>query len=155
MVIVLGLLKQCSYHGCTKILKDGLRFCEYHQKKYDIEARARFKQYSLMKRDDIENGFYNSNEWVNIRDNVMAMYFNIDILEYYSTGLIVPATHLHHIVEVKEEWNRRLDIDNLIPLTYANHRRVHSYYNKGIKERKQMQKTLFSLLDKFTIEFDL
>lgn len=149
------MLKQCSWHGCTKIINDGVSYCEYHQDKYDKEQKKRFKEYKLRREDDKENSFYNSDSWKRLRASVTAMYFYIDILEYYSTGRIIQGENLHHIIEVKEDWARRLDIDNLIYLSSGNHRRVHAYYNKGIKERKQMQKVLFGLVERFVEEFSL
>lgn len=151
------ILKQCSYHGCSKILEDGIKYCEYHERIMQEKERERFKEYQYKRRKDesMKNyiEFYSSKEWKQIRMIIIAAAFHIDILEFYRTGKIVKGETVHHIIETSEDWNSRLDINNLIYVTEKNHRRIHAEYNKGKKERKAMQTILFTLLDKFNKEY--
>lgn len=151
------LKKKCSKTGCTKIVNHEAIYCDYHQKKWEDKERERYKEYSNRRRRNKEQRkyqeFYNSAEWKRIRETVIADYYGIDILEYYRTGKIIQGERVHHIIELSEDWNSRLDIFNLIYLTEQNHRRVHEEYNKGIKEKKRMQGVLFALIDKWCEEF--
>jgi len=60
---------------------------------------------------------------------------------------------VHHIVEIKEDWNKKLLISNLIYLTNSNHMYVHSMYNKSDKDKTKIQELLIELLDRFNKEF--
>lgn len=149
------ILKQCSWNGCTKIVNSDIQYCDKHRVLYEKQNKIRFKEYRLKREDSRENSFYNTKLWKIVREEAIRRYFNIDVLEYYATGKIVPGTTVHHIVEVKEDWNMRIKMDNLICVTEANHRRIHHYYNKDIAHRKQMQSVLNGLVSKFKEEFGL
>lgn len=151
------ILKQCSYHSCSKIVEYGVKYCPYHQEKFEEQERERYKQYSNRRRQDKEQkkyqDFYNSRDWLRIRQVVIAECFGVDIVELYRTGRIIQGYTVHHIVELNEDWNSRLDVMNLIYLTEQNHRRVHVEHSKGTKDREKMQKILFELLDRFNKEY--
>ena len=34
----------------------------------------------------------------------------------------------HHIVELDEDWEQRLTLDNLLPLSESNHNKIHGLY---------------------------
>lgn len=151
------LLKQCSWHGCTKVIKDGIKYCTYHQKKFEQQEKERYREYDKRRKQDafkrqcIE--FYNTGQWERVRQVVIADCYNIDILEYYKTGKVIQGERVHHIKDLNEDWNCRLDLSNLIYLTEQNHRRVHIEYLKGERGKKQMQQILFALLIKWSEEF--
>lgn len=153
----MAIYKQCSWHGCTKIIEDGIKYCDYHQSKYDKENKERYKEYSYRRRRDKEQkkyqDFYSSKEWLAARKAIISECLGMDILEYYRTGKVIEGERVHHIVELSEEWSYRLDVSNLIYLTEQNHRRVHAEYDKGDNEKKAMQRLLFELLDRFNREF--
>ena len=73
--------------------------------------------------------------------------------EYYTTGIVITAEQYHHIEEVTEAWHRRLDRDNVIGLSEANHRRIHKEYDRGYMAKKKMQRTLYDMLQRFRREF--
>ena len=77
----------------------------------------------------------------------------MDIVEYYSTGRVIAGERVHHIVELNEDWNSRLDVSNLIYLTEQNHRKIHAIYESSIKNKKIMQDKLFKMIDKFYKDF--
>lgn len=154
---ITALKKKCSKTGCNKVVEHGVIYCDYHQRKWEQEEKERYREYQSIRRKDKEQkkyqDFYNDKSWKRIRDAVIADYYGIDILEYYRTGRIIQGGRVHHIIELSEDWNSRLDICNLIYLTEQNHRRVHEEYKKGIREKKQMQGVLFALIDKWFQEF--
>lgn len=153
----MALLKQCSHRGCRKLLRDNIKFCDYHQAKFELEEKERYKEYQDRRLRDKEKKkqqqFYNSDSWRRIRTAVISDYLGIDIYEYYTTGRIVPGETVHHIIELNEDWNCRLDINNLIYLTERNHRKIHAMYDRSNKDKKIMQDKLFKIINKFQSEF--
>lgn len=153
----MALLKQCSFRSCRKLVNYGVKFCEYHQVKYDKEQKERYKEYQFRRYKDNNKKksqqFYSSVPWKNLREAIKKELFHIDILEYYRTGRIIEGEAVHHILEVEEDWESRLDISNLIYLTERNHKRVHEKYNESSKSKKKMQNILLGLLEQFYKDF--
>ena len=153
------LKKQCSYHSCSKILDDGVMFCPYHQVVYEKERKKRWNKYRKERMKDKYEAmcqrFYRSPTWDRKKEEVKGRCLHIDILEFYRTGKIVEGYAVHHIKELKDEWDLRLDYDNLIYLTKSNHARVHREYDKGFKEKKKMQTILLEIKMMFETEFNL
>ena len=150
-------LKLCSHYSCRKVIAEDSRFCEYHQAKYMARQKERYKDYQRRRLEDYNEakaqGFYHSTDWDRIKEAVKAGLYHIDIFEYYLTGKIVEGETVHHIIEVKEDWDSRLDVNNLIYLTNKNHSKIHSKYNAGLDSKKRIQKILFGLLERFNKEF--
>ena len=150
-------LKLCSHRGCTRVLDMDSKFCEYHQEKYMKLQKERYKDYQRRRLEDYNEvrsqAFYQSLDWDRLKEAVKASFFHIDIFELYLTGRIVEGETVHHIIEVKEEWNSRFDINNLIYLTQKNHLMIHSKYRKSINEKRKVQKILFGLIEAFQKEY--
>ena len=62
-----------------------------------------------------------------------------------ANGMITKGTIVHHIVPVKDDWNKRLVITNCITLCYKCHGLVHYAYDKSKKSKEEMQENLKSL----------
>lgn len=153
----MALLKQCSHRSCRKLLKDGVKFCDYHQAKFEAEEKKRYKEYQSRRLKDTEQKkfqeFYNTEDWKRVRKAAISDYYGIDIYEYYSTGRILSGERVHHIIELNEDWKCRLDVSNLIYLTEKNHAKIHATYNANNKNKFLMQKKLFEIIDKFHKEY--
>lgn len=154
----MAILKLCSYRGCSKIVSPDTKFCEYHQDKYMKKQKERYKDYQRRRLEDynevMSQAFYQSSDWERLKEAVKASFFHIDIFEYYLTGKIVEGETVHHVIEVKEDWNNRFDINNLIYLTQRNHLLIHNKYNKSLKDKKKAQQILLGLIEKFSKEFN-
>lgn len=126
-------------------------------KRIQVESQCscRYKEYNVQRKDKKEQSFYNSTQWITKRTNRVRNLLGIDWFEYYSTGNIVAGYTLHHIIELKDDWSKRLEDINLIYLTQSNHRRVHEAYLKSPKDKEKMQKILFLCLDKAQKEFGI
>jgi 5-methylcytosine-specific restriction protein A len=76
------------------------------------------------KRDKKYKDFYHSTEWIKtrmvvlIRDNGLCQHC-------LKKEHITKADMVHHIVEVKVDWNKRLELSNLISLCNSCHNKVH------------------------------
>ena len=80
--------------------------------------------------------FYSSKEWIDLRKKIMERFNYIDLYELNMTGKIIPAEIIHHIIPLEESKQHSLDINNLIPVSNANHNRIHKIYDKGPNEKK-------------------
>lgn len=153
----MAILKQCSWCSCTKIVEDNVKYCEYHSKKHSAKEKERYKEYKIRKSHNEEykrfQSFYNSEAWQRVKEVAILNTLAIDVIDYYKLGRITQGERVHHIIEVSEDMEKRLDTDNLIYVTERNHRIIHREYNKGNK--KEMQELLLSLKNKFMDEFKL
>lgn len=150
----MSIKKLCSYTGCHKVVDEGIKYCIKHER----VDKERYKEYQARRLADTEEKkyqeFYESIEWRRLRKVIALGFLEIDILEYYTTGRIVQGERVHHIVELREDWNSRLDIFNLIYLTEKNHRKVHAIYERSERDKKAMQNILFKLIERFNKEFN-
>ncbi len=74
----------------------------------------------------VEN-FYHSKEWKRFRILAFEKHgFLCTMCVKYGEERPRLATLIHHIVEVRYDFSKRFDIDNVTPLCEACHNRVHS-----------------------------
>ncbi|NEZ84001.1 HNH endonuclease [Clostridium botulinum] len=85
-----------------------------------------------------------------MRDKAKDKYKGIDIYSYYVLGIIEYGQTVHHIEPIKKNWNKRLDINNLIYLTESNHKKLHYRMDHG--EEQEVIKELYELIKKFEKE---
>ena len=147
--------KLCSYSGCNVLVDYGTKYCDKHRTK----DKERYKDYRRSRLQDREEkarqDFYNSTEWKNIRDLVIRKCFAIDIVEYYKTGQIVMGYTVHHIIELKDDWNKRLDINNLIYLSQENHIKIHKLMERSKEDKEKVIEMLLQVKARFEQEFGL
>lgn len=58
----------------------------------------------------------------------------IDVYLFMTEGIIVAADMVHHIIPVKDDWDKRIDIDNLISLNGNTHGMIEQAYKKNKSE---------------------
>lgn len=117
------IYKRCS--KCNKRIESGT-ICTCVSKRYREEDKYT--------KDDGYKRFYSSKSWKQVREQAISLYNGIDIYSLYVHGHIEFATTVHHIIPLREDWTRRLDNSNLIPLTDSNHQVVHDLMRKGDDE---------------------
>lgn len=143
----MALKKTCT---CGKIINYSQQRCDECKTMYEQDKAQRYKHYDKNIRDKDTSVFYNSTEWEKTRAEVLIKYKGLDLYEYYINKKIVYADTAHHVVELKEDWNGRLDISNLFPLTASNHSMMHKLYKK---DKQGTQKLLFELLKRWEKEY--
>lgn len=133
------LLHMCR---CGKLIPQAMKLCE------GCEAKAgqRYKDYNEHRRDSRTAAFYVSREWRQTRGNVLAAYDYIDLYALHILHEIRRADTVHHITELTEDWGRRLDTSNLIPLASATHNAIHTLYDRDAATKAQTQASLRELL---------
>lgn len=130
--------------GCKRVLISvSNKYCESCSIKYDARTKRRHKQYSKGRTDTKEQGFYNSSSWRRIKERVKFKDGGACLLckEFMD--------RVHHIEELKEAYDKRLDEDNLISLCESCHQKVHKQYKKSQKDKENMQNELKKLIKEF------
>lgn len=111
-------LRPCREINCNNLTRD--TWCESH-KKNQLEITRNYNQY---KRDDTINGFYRGTDWQRIRKSALVRD-NYLCQRCLKQKKIQKAQVVHHVVEIKEDWNQRLNLDNLESLCRTCHNRHH------------------------------
>lgn len=122
--------------------------CHQCQARYVKDTALSNKVYDKNKRNKQSESFYNSSSWKKTREVVLRKYKYLDLYDYYINRRITQTNTVHHIVELSEDWGKRLDLTNLIPLSEANHNKIHGMYSKN---KTETQKMLQGLLDRWRV----
>lgn len=137
------LYRKCR---CGAIIPQGSYGCEACMKNYT--GQSRHMEYNRHRRNKQAAAFYISGDWRRTREAVIGMYDGIDIYAYYIEQRICTADMVHHIIPVSDDWERRLDISNLIPLSNYSHGVIEALYNKDERTKKATQELLYGLLER-------
>lgn len=108
--------------------------------------KERHKEYDRYSRDKKSKTFYSEKKWKHVRTAVLDADGGIDVYVFMTTGEMIPADDVHHIIPLKDDWNKRLDIDNLISLSHATHTEIEQMYKKN---KKKTQEILAEMLRKY------
>lgn len=120
----------CKKIGCKKLIEKGINngYCDEHkefgEQKIKEANKIRYADYDKT-RDPKLVAFYHGVKWKRLRESVLSRdnYLCQDCL---ASNRLVGAEEVHHIIEVKEDWNKRYDEDNLISLCKSCHRKRHT-----------------------------
>ncbi|AKF76284.1 MULTISPECIES: HNH endonuclease [Bacillus] len=116
-------LKECAARGCRALTRD--RYCDAHKTQQQEET----KHYNKHSRNKTITSFYKSTEWKRTRQ-LALMRDNYLCQHCLKAHCFTPADMVHHIVEVKQDWSKRLDIKNLESLCNACHNKTHGSKGK-------------------------
>ncbi|MBZ5212766.1 HNH endonuclease [Bacillus paralicheniformis] len=119
-------LRECKAHGCKTLTREG--YCPDHMYVQQEET----KHYNKHSRNKTITSFYKSTEWKRTRELVL-LRDNCLCQRCLREHRFTPADMVHHIVEVKQDWSKRLDLSNLESLCNACHNKVHGDRSKPIK----------------------
>lgn len=122
----------CKKIGCKKLIEKGLNYgyCDEHkafgEAKIKEDTKVRYAEYDK-RRDKKLVSFYHGVKWKQLRDYIINRdnYLCQDCLR---SNRLVAAEEVHHIIEVKEDWDKRYDEANLVSLCKSCHRRRHRKY---------------------------
>lgn len=82
------------------------------------------RDYDRRDRDPRARAFYNGAAWRSFR--LMQLREHPLCGRCEAAGRIVPATHVHHIVELRADWSLRLEPSNAESLCAGCHSRHHA-----------------------------
>ena len=119
---------------CGKLINYTDKRCPECQEIYNrfLETKAnkeRYKKYQNNRTDYREQNFYKSKEWKALRQRVKARANGLCEL-CLKEGRISYYKDIHHIIPIKEDWNKRLDISNLICVCRDCHKKLHKELKK-------------------------
>ncbi|AMW98441.1 HNH endonuclease [Rummeliibacillus stabekisii] len=109
-------LKPCNKPGCAKLTTG--RYCEAHATQKTNDNRY----YDRYARDQQATKFYHSTAWKKVRKLVIMESHGLCV-QCYEEGKIVLGRVVDHIIPLKEDWSKALDINNLQYLCQACHNR--------------------------------
>ena len=107
--------KPCGKPGCSNLVNPDYYYCEKHREDYN---KQRWKERDK-NRDPKLKKFYSSRSWRKVRNK----HINDNPLceECKDKGKVVEAEEVDHIVPLKVDWSKRLDMDNLQSLCKSCH----------------------------------
>lgn len=137
------LKKICAHVGCNAVIPAGQTYCDKHQCTYNHEIRRTI--------DRKYDTFYHSKEWRQLQRAVMQHYHGMCVYSYIVEHVACPAGAVHHIVEVRDDYTKRLDMRNLMPVSAAVHDGVIRQMYRKNKQAAQAQ--LFQILKQWNEKF--
>jgi len=134
------IYKICS--RCGKRIPEGMTCPCQQRRKAESD-----KHYDRYQRDKKSTDFYRSPVWQLTRQRVLNMDKGIDVYQYVVNGRVMAADTVHHIVPLKSDWNKRLDINNLMSLHHDTHSAIEREYDRV--GEKVMVYSLLEILGKY------
>ena len=113
-------LKPCRYPGCPALVDKG-GYCEQHRQ---LESR----RYEDGRKDTKERRFYNSAQWQKVRE--LKRRHDPLCEQCKREGKVVLADLVHHKAEVRQDWDKRLNLDCLESLCTSCHEKIHQRFGK-------------------------
>lgn len=123
---------------CGRPIPQGVSLCDSCQKTHG----SRHMIYNQQARSKASAAFYVSRAWRIMRARVCEVFNGVDIVAFYEDGVLLPAEEVHHIVELEDDWDARLDPLNLIPLNGDTHKRITAAYKRSPASMAACQKRL-------------
>lgn len=123
--------------------------CDYCKKQIEYTSKCNCKKHktnSDLYKNECEKHFYNSKAWLNARKEAIEKTNHLDIYSFYINNSIEQGHVVHHIKDIKTNWDDRLEPNNLIYLTHKNHRLVHLKMNESKQSCIDIQNLLLHLL---------
>lgn len=137
------LLKSCR---CGKLIPQSMKMCEECEQK----QQSRHVVYNNTRRDKRAAEFYISREWRGLRPVIMNVYGHMDIYALYvlkEIETLDESDPIHHIIELEEDWEQRLNPLNLIPFKQKTHNTITALYKKSKASMRATQTQLRSLIE--------
>ncbi len=145
-----------AYIGCHETILSSEQYCSRHAEIYKCYQAARQSHYDKtvrLVRDAALHAFYLSQEWHATKSFINQKFKGLCAWSYLVDHAIVAADAVHHIEPIREAWNKRLELSNLIPLSHTVHMKVEAAYRSSEKKKAQAQSQLFELLRRWEKEF--
>jgi hypothetical protein len=151
-------LRVCKHRGCNNLTRNKYGYCEAHIEGYLKKLEAKKEEYWKNKAKAYDNKrrsspvwkFYKTKQWVKLRDYILTKYNYIDLYMYYKENRIVMADTCHHIEELRDNWSKRLDEGNMIPVSRESHRIIHELYKeKDGKNKTKVQEELKEFIKRY------
>ncbi len=116
---------------CGKLIPYNLKMCDECKSMMESKRKQNRKYYrkTTYERDNKYNKFYKSTEWKKIRQLAIVRDHAL-CKDCLNSNIITQYNTVHHIVPIKQDWSKRLDINNLVCLCESCHQRRHVLLNR-------------------------
>lgn len=131
------LMKICR---CGRLIPQNQQMCADCSK----HDKVRHTMYNSTIRDHRAAQFYTSQAWRSCRASILARYDYLDIYDLFINQRMTAAEHVHHIIELTDDWSQRLNVNNLIPLSHANHSIISQLYKHDKETTQQLLRSLIA-----------
>ncbi|PTM21078.1 endonuclease [Lactobacillus sp. PFC-70] len=123
-------MKFCNHAGCCQLVPYDVRYCPKHKHKANAET---YHRRTYGEHEGRYQRFYRSSAWHKLSRRFLEN--NPVYIKCYEDGVIRKADVVDHVIELRDDWSRRLDESNLQPLCYRHHNQ------KTILAREQREKS--------------
>ncbi|MEK4884886.1 HNH endonuclease signature motif containing protein [Bacillus sp. FSL W8-0223] len=113
--------KRCNKPGCRELIDYEQKYCEKHKGYGDKEYN---KQVRWNRDNEKYAKFYASKEWRDLRNAYISAHPLCE--RCLVNGIVKQAKIVHHKIEVRDDWNKRLDYDNLQAVCRECHNGIHN-----------------------------
>ena len=137
-----------SRYKLRKRIKREVRKCHaeicvlrWHEKKSQCIKRyekERHRIYDKNQRDKRSREFYTGKEWLKKREEILLLDDGIDVYLFMTKGKIVAADTVHHIIPLKDDWEKRFSDENLMSLNHDTHSMIEQKYKTNKPETEQI-----------------
>ncbi|EOU1723627.1 hypothetical protein M1Z83_000624 [Clostridium perfringens] len=95
----------------------------------------------------MENKFYSSSSWQKLRASVMRecgykCYVCSNVHDDTDVRHYTEAREVHHVIPIRDCWDKRLDVDNLVCLCTEHH---HTIHQNNIRNKFELGKFINNL----------
>lgn len=116
--------KICLAPSCNNLVGMKEKYCSSCQPAMKEVKREKNKKYDQYIREDDIVKFYHSREWKKVREAVLIRD-NYLCQHCLKDNIIKSAEIVHHIVEIKDDWSKRLLINNCESVCKSCHNKLH------------------------------
>jgi len=100
-----------------------------HRPLWQPTKQERDRYYGRLRRGKDNRAFYHTAAWLGAR--LLKLTTNPYCELCLQRGMYVPATHVHHIIEIDTDSSMALDIENMQSLCISCHSKVHAINGVG------------------------
>ncbi|MEK5331040.1 HNH endonuclease [Lysinibacillus sp. FSL W8-0992] len=108
--------RKCNHSTCRTLIDYDQQHCEQHKPR---NQRKQESYSERMEKDGQYRRFYNSAAWRNL--SFQHRLKNPICEECIKVGLVVKADVVDHVIEIKDDWSKRLDEKNIRSLCHHHH----------------------------------
>ncbi len=87
--------------------------------------------------------FYSSTSWRKLSKYIRIKYNDLCLMCLIKDNAISPADVVHHITEIREDYSKRLEENNLITLCHSCHNNLHANYDAAAKKELYRIKNIY------------
>lgn len=136
---------------CGKRISQSISMCEECRVKHVEAKKESNRVYNSHNRDKDIDAFYKTNDWIDTREYILIKYKYLDLYDYFINNKATTANTVHHIEEIGDSYDLRLDEDNLIPLSPKSHAKIHKLYRKDKAKTQEILKDILVQANKFLV----